>query len=497
MITEPQYRILMKTYQTSDVASHAALKAGIHRTTAARYLTTGVGPAELKQRQPTRTRRRPDPIEAIWPEALIFLADSSEAEAKALFEYLVGQHPDLAGATNGALRTFQRRVALWRTQYGPDREVHFPQIHRPGEVMQFDWTEANELNVTLAGISFPHLLAHGVLPYSNWEWAIPCRSESTLSLKAGVQAAYWALGGVTPLLQTDQSSTATHQLKRGEKERGFNVDYLALCKHLHTDPRSIHVDCPNENADVESQQGHLKRRLKNELLLRGSRDFKDEPQYAAFVAQVCTTANANPGRVAKFAQERPLLRALPTLRFPEFEELTVRVSTFSTIRIKNCAYSVPSRLIGTWLQVQLNETEVTVFHVQKLVVRHPRSQGQEPTIDYRHIIASLVKKPGAFPRCLYREQLFPTLVFRQAYERLAASEEPLADKRYLQLLELAANEGEAKVDDAIAACLRAAELPTPERVQARCEQPPPEQTITLMPFVPDLCAYDALLEVSA
>ncbi|MCX5823427.1 MAG: hypothetical protein NTY86_07975, partial [Deltaproteobacteria bacterium] len=167
----------------------------------------------------------PDPIEAIWPEALVFLADSSEAEAKALFEYLVGQHPDLAGVTNGALRTFQRRVALWRTQYGPDREVHFPQIHRPGEVMQFDWTEANELNVTIAGIPFPHLLAHGVLPYSNCEWAIPCRSESTLSLKAGVQAAFWALGGVTPVLQTDQSSTATHQLKRGEKERGFNVEY--------------------------------------------------------------------------------------------------------------------------------------------------------------------------------------------------------------------------------------------------------------------------------
>lgn len=112
-----------------------------------------------------------------------------------------------------------------------------------------------------------------------------------MSLKLGVQEAFWRLGGVTHELQTDQSSTATHQLKRGKHERGFNEEYLALCTHLGVEPRTIAVKCPNQNGDVEAAQGHLKRRLKQHLLLRGSRDFATLEEYAAFVARVCTGVN--------------------------------------------------------------------------------------------------------------------------------------------------------------------------------------------------------------
>ena len=97
-------------------------------------------------------------------------------------------------------------------------------MHEPGECIQTDWTNANELDVTIAGAAFPHLLCHSVLPYSNWEWATPCRSESALSLKFGLQASLWELRGVPRFSQTDQSSTATHQLKRGESRRGFNTE---------------------------------------------------------------------------------------------------------------------------------------------------------------------------------------------------------------------------------------------------------------------------------
>lgn len=50
-----------------------------------------------------------------------------------------------------------------------------------------------------------------------------------LSLKTGLQDAFWRLGGVTAQVQTDHSSTATHQLKRGAAARGFNTEYLTLC----------------------------------------------------------------------------------------------------------------------------------------------------------------------------------------------------------------------------------------------------------------------------
>jgi len=50
---------------------------------------------------------------------------------------------------------------------------------------------------------------------------------------------------------------------------------------------------------------------------------------------------------------------------------------------------------------------------------HPRPESAD-SIDYRHIIWSLVRKPGAIARYRYREDMFPTLVFRRAYDRRCA-----------------------------------------------------------------------------
>jgi transposase InsO family protein len=134
------------------------------------------------------------------------------------------------------------------------------------------------------------------------------------------------LGGVPRFSQTDQSSTATHQLKRGESRRVFNDDYVALLDHLKMEPRTIAVACPNQNGDVEAFQGVLKRRLKNQLILRRSRDFASVAAYAAFVATVCRGVNALRG--PKLAEERALLRPLPHARYPDTDEATVRLRVF-------------------------------------------------------------------------------------------------------------------------------------------------------------------------
>jgi len=492
MITEHQYRRLMTTYSQTGVVSHAAMKAGMDRETAARYIQAQAGPAQLKKAH--HWRNCPDPLAALWLQAIPWLENSPELEVKALFEHLLGEDPALAAGHT--LRTFQRRVRQWRAQHGPPREVHFPQVREPGQALQLDWTHADELGVTIAGAAFNHLLCHAVLPYSNWQWAVPCHSESLLSLRIGLQATLWALGGVPVQLQTDQSSTATHTLDRTSKKRGFNLGYLALCAHYEVEPTTIHVACPNENGDIESANGHLKRRLKNHLILRGSRDFASEAAYAQFVGKVCTGANLL--RQAKVAEERPRLRPLPATRFPEAEELTVRVSSYSTIRAKGCAYSVPSSYVGYLVQVRMTETELSVHFAQAEIARYPRLPGREARIDYRHIIASLVRKPGAFQRCLYREQLFPALVFRQAYDRLVQLEPKRADALYVQVLALAADTGEDLVAEALSALLRETIDPTAERIRARLHTVA-EPTI-LAAFVPELASYDQLSdpqEVSA
>ncbi|MGH7594235.1 MAG: IS21 family transposase [Gemmatimonadales bacterium] len=497
MITEQQYRRLMKNHrENGGVVSHAALRAGMDRKTAAQYLKGQQSPGERQRQTGKRTRGRPDPLAGgLWAAALSWLEPTPEIDAKTLFEHLLSGCQEWVATAGGALRTFQRRVKEWRELNGPSKEVYFPQIREPGKCLQFDWTRVKEKDfaVTIAGQPFKHLLTHTVLPYSNWEWATPCLSESGLSLKRGIQEALWQLGGTPPVAQTDQSSAATHQISREDKKRTFNAEYLAFCKHLGVEPRSTHVRCPDENGDVEAAQGHLKRRLKNHLILRGSSDFKDESAYAAFVAKVCRGANAL--RAAKLAEEVPLLKALPARRYPETEEVTALVTGASVIHVKKTPYSVPSRLIGATVTVQLSETEVDIYRGGTRVLGHPRSQGRAPTIDYRHVIDWLVRKPGAFRHYIYRESLFPDLISRQAYEHLTMHAERCADKHYLQLLQLAAEGSEAQVSAAIAECLRAAQVPLPERIEAAIGSSAELSgaVTSLKPFQTSLARYNALL----
>ena len=240
MITEQQYQRLMKEHAKSGVLGTAAMKVGMHRETAAKYLVAGQGPQPEKR----RGRRRPDPLMTIWAAAERLLIDAPELEAKALFEHLLAGSN--APEAQNALRTFQRRVLSWRRRHGPPKEVFFPQAREPGASMQLDWTHAAELGVIVAGQKWEQLLCHAVLPYSNWEWAVPCRSESMLSMRVGLQGALWSLGGVPAKLQTDHSSTATHVLNRTTGERGFNGEYLALCRHLGLEACTINPACPHE-----------------------------------------------------------------------------------------------------------------------------------------------------------------------------------------------------------------------------------------------------------
>jgi len=199
----------------------AGLRAGLSPNTARKYLRAGRLPSELTGPRTWRTRE--DPFASDWAELRARLAEAPELEATTLFEDLLQRKPE--GYTPGQLRTLQRRLKQWRAQEGPPKRIFFPQVHRPGEAMQTDFTWASTLGITIGGEPFPHLLCHPVLPYSNWEWATICQSESMAALRRGVQAALGRLGRAPAYHQTDNSTAATHDLRTGK--RGFNAEYEA------------------------------------------------------------------------------------------------------------------------------------------------------------------------------------------------------------------------------------------------------------------------------
>jgi len=167
----------------------AALRAGMDRKTARKYVRAGKLPSEL--RKPHTWRTRADPFAEDWAAVVAMLEEAPELEARTLFDHLAGLKPE--AHTAGQLRTLQRRIRQWRAQRGPEREIFFPQAHRPGEAIQTDFTHATGLGVTIGGEPFDHQLCHSVLPCSNWEWATVCHSESMAALRRGVQS----FGGIS------------------------------------------------------------------------------------------------------------------------------------------------------------------------------------------------------------------------------------------------------------------------------------------------------------
>jgi hypothetical protein len=478
----------------------AAMKADMDRKTARKYVAAGVLPSEMVTAREWRTR--PDPFETHWAEIEERLAATPELEAKTLFEVLREQHPDRYA--DGQLRTLQRRVKQWRAAQGPDRDVVFGQRHRPGEAAQTDFTDAGELAVTIAGHFFMHLLCVLVLPFSNWQWATACLSESTAALRKGVQRALFQLGRVPLYHQTDNSTAATHRIPDSQVEvdgrgRTFNTEYLALMRHFGMTARTTAVGAKEQNGDVESSNGALKRRLEQALLVRGSRDFDSVLAWQAFVDQVVRKANA--GRGPRVAEEVAAMRELNVAKLPEFVEEDVKVSDWSTVRIKQCAYSVPSRLIGEWLQARVYEDRIEVYFAGTLQLACERMRGRnQHCIDYRHVIWSLVRKPGAFARYVYREEMFPSLVFRQAYDAIQAPHPGTkGDLEYLRILHLAASTMEADVDAALALLLAdGAQISSATVKSLIAGSPGPVEVPALISSAPDLAAYDALLvEVAA
>ncbi len=488
MVTDQQVRRLLKLVQTTKYFGTAAAKAGMDEKTARKYLKLGRLPSELLSEHNWRTRT--DPFCDVWPQVQSKLELNPGLEAKTLFEDLQRRYP--GRFADGQLRTLQRRIKYWRASAGPPKEVFFTQNHHPGQLAQSDFTHMGELNVTVAGKPFDHLIYHFVLTYSNWETGTICYSESFESLSQGLQNALWTLGGVPQMHRTDRLTAAVQKTDHPEQ---FTRRYQELLDHYGIKGCKTNRNSPHENGDVEQRHHRFKKTVEQALLLRCSRNFNDLSEYECFLTKLFKQLNA--GRSQRYGQEHTMLRRLPEQRIEACKKLTVKVGPSSTIRVNHNVYSVDSRLIGEQIQVRLYMQHLEIWYGQKKIDTVPRLRGEgKHAINYRHIIDSLVRKPGAFENYRYRDDLFPTTRFRIAYDRLKQEHVlNVAARQYLNILHLAARISESTVDGALRLLVENGAPITDQRVAdiVASDRTMPEVTRVHIDGV-DLSCYDQLLE---
>lgn len=488
MVTDKQVRLLRKKRMEGKTLEAAASAAGMTEKTARKW-AHGALPSATKTERTWRTRV--DPFVGVWEkevEPLLVDDKDGKLEAKTIFAELCRRHPNAFEA--GQLRTLQRRVRVWRAEQGPEKEVFFPQKHEPGQMASIDFTHATELDVTIAGVAFVHLFFEFVLASSGWRFVQIAFGETFEALLSGLQAAFWKLGGVTHRVRLDNLSAATHELAQ-TGGRALTKRFADVVSHYGFEASRIQPGEGHENGVAEKGHHVLKGALDQALRLRGSREFATVPEYLGFVDGVVGKLNA--GRDEKLAEERARLKPLPPSRMPEYTRYTARVRKWSTVNFAKRIYSVPSRLKGHVVELRVFADVVELRFGDKLLETMPRLRGDKGhRIDYRHVIWSLVKKPGAFAAYRYREDLFPTLVFRRAYDALRDARGDRADVEYVRILHLAASTSERSVEAALSALLERRQSCDFAAVKALAhpEQPTiPEVSIGL----PDLAAYDLLL----
>lgn len=471
----------------------AAAKAGISERSARRMEAADALPSQ----RPARSwRTRADPLAAVWgAEVVPLLQADPQLNAVTLLEELQRRHPGEYDA--GVLRTLQRRMRQWRALHGAEREVFFAQEHPPGRLGLSDFTVADDLTVEIDGVAFAHRLYQFALAHSGWRHAVVItEGESFLALSTGLQAALWRLGGVPEEHRTDSLSAAFNNLA---DQQELTRRYEDLCVHYGMRASRCNPGQSHENGAIESRHDSLKTALDQALRLRGSRRFDDRAGYEAFVDAIVQRFNA---RVAKrLAAERPLLRSLPPRRTAEYEELPARVSKYGIFTVKGVQYSAPSQLISHRLMVRQYAQHIECWLGGQCVLQRPRAthrdgQRHPRSIDYRHLVAALKRKPGAFARWVLRDAVFPRAVYRQTWERLAAARpEREACKTIVGLLALAADGHEAQLADELEQLIELDQLPD---LNALTEllAPPRRELPEVAVQLPTLAGYDELIEVA-
>ena len=438
-------------------------------------------------RPPRKHATRPCPFRDVWPEVTGFLELTPGLQVKTIFEHLQRVH--IGKFQDGQKRTLERKVKLWRLENGAVKEVVFEQLHHPGELGASDYTKMGQLNITIQGEFFDHMLYHFVLTYSNWETVSICYSETFESLSEGFQNAVWELGGVPLKHRTDNLGAAT--INMGENKGEMTRRYNELVDHYEVKRSKIQPGKPNENGDVERSNGLLKTVIDQRLMLRGSRDFESIEEYQKFLKNLIKELNA--GRSERFKEDQAKLKALPKHRLEACTRFDQKVSRFSTINLKGPIYSVPSRLINENVVVRQLSNEVEIWSGLTRLEVIPRAIGKQVNINYRHIIDSLIRKPGAFENYKYREELFPTSHFREAYDDLEAKTPKKAVKEYLHILHFAATYSETEVDLALQEILDSGKRVTHCAVTETITRPNRASRTDVKVEITDLSQYDQLI----
>ena len=365
-----------------------ARELGISRLTVRKYLTEAV-----PIRRETQPRPRPvwDPVrervQTLLTESSQWTGGKQRLTATRLHELLVAEGHRV-GVT-----LVKEAVAEWKRQR---REVFVPLTYRPGDLAEVDFFE---VLVDVEGTRRKAWLFLLRLMYSGRDFAWIYERQDQVSFLDGHVRAFAHVGGVPARIAYDNLRAAVVRILVGG-ERALTARFAALASHYLFEPCFCRPGEGHDKGGVEARG----KALRQQALV----PIPSGPTLAAINATLlaCLDARLETKRDitgqtigARFLEEQSQCRPAP-VPFDAEATTIATVTPRAVARLDGAVYSVPTRWAGLDLVVHVGPTAVTIVGRDGTRIRHPRKRFGQRSIDYRHYLPELARKPQAVRQVL-------------------------------------------------------------------------------------------------
>jgi Mu transposase, C-terminal domain len=366
----------------------------VHRRTVRQALSSALPPTRKKpEREAPKLRRDLRGVIEEWLKADHEAPRKQRHTARRIHRRLVHEY-----GFEGAESSVRYFVGRLRRQLGLRSEAFVPLEHLPGQEAEVDWYEA--------WVQWPEgrgkvYVLQIRACYSGREFHVAFLAQTQQAFLEALVLGLEYFGGVFAQLRFDNLGSAVKKVLRG-RQRQETERFVALRSHYLFEA----LFClpgqqgAHEKGGVEGAVGRFRR--EHFVPLPQVRDLGELNEHLRRGCAADDERTVTGRRAAVWElweQDRAALRPLPQRRFALAEVSVHRVDSFSRVQVRTNRYSVPVRLVGQRVEVQLGAGEVVVLHAGQSVARHERLAGRHgERLELDHYLELLWRKPGALER---------------------------------------------------------------------------------------------------
>jgi transposase len=324
-----------------------------------------------------------------------------------------------------------------------------PIEHRPGDEVQFDF---GQYPVRVGGSVQTIHFAGSVFPYSTRRMLFAYPAERQECLFDAIERTYQKAGGISQRSTLDNTKLAVARVLQGHRREETEA-YMRFRVLLGLTPRFTSVAAGWEKGHVEGTVGWAKRQVFLDLEVENWEELQKVLDDACD-EDAGTRRHGPDNKLVQelFEEERQFLRPLPYVGRRSYRRVRAQVSPGGLVYVDGTRYSVPIRLRGRHVRIQLYWDELVMTHDHEEVACHRRDwKGRGEHYQVEHYLALLERAPALLDH---------GKPFTRMPEWLRRTREALRDDKGLVQLLLAVDAGRYSLAELQEACL--------EALQGRC-----------------------------